>query len=303
MNSMDVEIDRPNGQLAPPSRELSQIRSAIDDGRFEEALEAVEGFEASTISHDAWAGYLKGLSYFGLEQFETGYNAFEAPYKNATGAIREGEASARLRIAAKCLNKMGWFHRRHQNFERAYALHSIQFRYLDRHGSFQEMHDATISLDVDAYFLKNANLSEMWLQKSLPIAESISDPVARSRALGLSWNNLAGTFCQLREFEQAEEAIEASLEHWSNFEDEAQTEENRTVWANVGVGDVYQRWGNHLENIGEEGASERYKRAVQFLRTAVELAEEQGMDASERESIESKLARLREKSEVEDDQD
>lgn len=298
MNSMDVEIDRPNGHLDPPSRELSQVRTAIDEDRFEEALAAIEEFEPSTLSQHAWTDYLKGLSYVGLEHFESGYNAFEGPYMNTTGAVRNGEASARFRIAAKCLNKMGWFHRRHQNFERAYALHSIQFQYLDHHGSFQEMHDATISLDVDAYFLKNANLSEMWLQRSLPIAESISDPVARSRALGLSWNNLAGTFCQLRNFERAEEAIEASLEHWADFEDEAGTEEFRTVWANVGVGDVYQRWGSHLEEIGEEGAKERYEKAVQFLRTAVELAGEQGMDASERESIESKLDRLREKSNV-----
>lgn len=292
IESPSSDVDRPAGLLDPPSQTLSDIETSVASGEFEAALDAIEDHDPKSSLHADWAQYLKGRSFFGLEYFEAGYNAFEVPYERTTEILPDREVAPRMRLAAKCLNKMGWLHRRNEKFQRGYALHCVQYRYAIHHGSFEEIHDAAISLDVDAYFLKNAYLSKMWLQTSIEAGESIADPATRHRLLGMSWNNLAGTHCQLEEFEAAEEAIESSLEHWSHYEAEEGNDQHRTVWAHYGVGDVYHRWGQHLRGRDDEGAEDKLEAAREVLDEALEIADEQGMAAEERDPIASKLHRV-----------
>jgi len=293
MKSPNSDIERPAGRIEPPSRALSDIDTSVETGAYDEALDAVEKLDPKSSLHADWAQYLKGRSLFELEHFEAGYNAFEIPYERTTEILPRREMGPRMRLAARCLNKMGWLHRRNEQFQRGYALHNIQYRYVLQHGSFEEIHEAAISLDVDAYFLKNAYLSKMWLERSVRAGKSIADPVTRHRCLGMSWNNLAGTLCQLEQFDAAEDAIDSSLEHWSAFEDEVETDEHRTVWARYGVGDVYHRWGEHLYDRDPERAEDKFEAARQVLDGALELADEREMAAEEREPIVSKLQRVR----------
>lgn len=293
IESSSSDVDRPAGELEAPSQELADIEAAIEEGEFEAALDAIEERNAKSSLHADWGRYLKGRAFYGLEYFEAGYNAFEVPYERTTEILPERELGPRKRLAAKCLKKMGWLHRRNEKFQRGYALHAIQYRYVLHHGSYQEIHDAAISLDVDAYFLKNAYLSKMWLETSIDAGESIADPAVRHRCLGMSWNNLAGTLCQLEQFDAAEGAIESSLEHWSAFEEEAESDEHRTVWARYGVGDVYHRWGKHLEKRDEERAQEKLEEAQEVLDRALEMAEQQGMGPDQRDPIISKLHRVK----------
>ena len=290
---MEFDVDRPAGRLDPPSSDLTDIRDAVDERHFQEALNAVEEYGPPSSYHADWAHYLKGRAFFGLEYFEAGYNAFEQPYVRTSDVLTEEQSAQRFRLAAMALKKMGWLQRRNEEFERAYALHAIEFRYLRQYGSFQEMHDATISLDVDSYFLKNPNLSRMWLESGVEVAEHIEQPATRYKALGMSWNNLAGTYCELQRFEDADEAIHSSLEQWTEYEELTGADEYRRVWAHYGIGDVYQRWGDFLAEMeDEEAAREKFDEAKHALTGAVQLAEKQSMPTGDRQPLKSKLHRI-----------
>jgi len=292
ITSPSSDYDRPAGALEPPSQGLAEIDSALERGAFERALDAVDEHDATSSLHGDWEQYLKGRAFYGLEYFEAGYNAFEVPYERTTEILPERELGPRMRLAAKCLQKMGWLHRRNEEFQRGYALHAIQYRYVLHHGSYEEIHDAAISLDVDAYFLKNAYLSKMWLETSIEAGESIADPVTRHRCLGMSWNNLAGTLCQLEQFEAAESAIDSSLDHWTDYEEETDSDEHHTVWARYGIGDVYHRWGNYLEHRDDEEAEAKLEEAREVLDRALEIAEQQEMGSDELDPIVRKLHRV-----------
>lgn len=293
MDCFDSDAERPSGRLEPPASDLSTIEETVDDRRFKEAIDAIETYGAPSSYHDDWAQFLKGRAFFGLEYFEAGYNAFDSAYQRTKKVIAEDEEVRRFRLGAMALKKMGWLHRRNEEFERAYALHAIQYRYAVRYGSYKEIHDATLSLDVDAYFLKNPTLSRMWLERGVEAAESIEADSRRFKALGMTWNNLAGTLCELGQFEKSEAAIEASLDAWSRYEQEEGAQEHRRVWAQYGVSDVYQRWGQYLAEVDDEEAESKFKKARSALTQAMELAEEQDMPTGERQPLQSKLHRIR----------
>lgn len=290
----DIEQDgRPLGRLSPPDDALQEVDEQIESGEFESAVDLLDDYQGETDYHHDWAHFLKGLGYYGLEHFEAGYSAFELPYEATAGPVGEEYQSERFRLAARCLKKMGWLHRRNEQFRQAYGIHAIGYQYLLEHGSYREIHDATISLDIDAYFLKNATLSRMWLERSIEAARLIKQPIARFKALGMSWNNLAGTLCELKRFEEAEEAMESSLDYWGQYEDRTTDSEHRRVWAQYGIGDVYQRWGQHLDEVGHDAAEEKLEAARDALTSAIDMAQQEGMTTGTRQPIESKLERIK----------
>ncbi|MFB6373730.1 MAG: hypothetical protein ABEN55_11630, partial [Bradymonadaceae bacterium] len=115
------------------------------------------------------------------------------------------------------------------------------------------------------------------------------------KALGMSWNNLAGTLCDLEAFEDAGEAADNSVEHWSSYEELAGPEENRLVWAKHIVGDAYKRWGDYLALEGDrEQGRQRLERAEEALDEALEMADEREMSEEDRVDIQGKLDAVRE---------
>jgi len=289
------DSELPQGRLLPPTDELAEIQNALAEGDYDKAIERAEETTTQNPLQADWRDYLRGLIELGRGELDSAFGIFERTWKEIASAPDEDVDDQRRRLAAKCLKKMGWYHRRTEEVEQAYAYHSMEEQLADRHGSPTEHHDAALSLDVDAYHLGLPQMSRHWLEVSIEAAEQIDDEIGRHMALGMSWNNLAGTLCDVEAFAEAGDAADASVEHWSTYEELAGPEENRLVWAKHIVGDAYKRWGDYLALEGDtEGGRERLERAESALEEAVEMAEEREMDEDDREDIRGKLDAVRE---------
>jgi len=281
---------RPEGRLHPAEGEPGGIHELLVDQDYGEALERLEEFEPEEGADRDWAGYLRGLGLLGVRELDDAYESFRSTAERITATARAELEADRYRIAAKCLKKMGWYHRRGDGHARAYAYHSMEYELVGEHGSAMEEHDAALSLDVVAYQLRMPQISRGWIERSIDAAAEIDGEAERHKALGISWNNLAGTLCDLGEFERAAEAGNESLDQWRAYEQLEGREENRIVWANHIFGDVYKRWGDHLLGEGDDGeARKKLEVARTALEEAVEEAEEREMSEADREDIRGKL--------------
>lgn len=282
--------DSPSGRIEPTSEAVLEVREQLADQEFESALESIEDLDPEEGIEEDWVAYFRGLGLLGSRRLDEAFEAFQERYSRIVSSASAELTADRFRIAAKCLKKMGWYHRRGKGFERAYTCHSMEYDLLAEHGSNLEVHDAALSLDVVAYNLRAPQVSKMWLERSVEAAEGIDNESFRAKALGLSWNNLAGTLCDVEEFEEATEAAETSLEHWETYEELSEGSQNRTVWARHIIGDAYKRWGDDLAEAGaEEEATEHLEHAREVLDEAVREAERREMGEEERADIRGKL--------------
>ena len=282
--------DRVRGQVEPPTEEIADVHLTVAAGEYEDAIEQIEGLEAETPLEEDWLGYLTGMSRLARGDLDEAYEIFETVHDSVVSAPEARTEEDRFRIAARCLKKMGWYHRQEGDYERAYAYHSMEHQLAERFGSYDELQDAALSLDVDSYYLEMPQMSRRWLEESIEAAEQIERETYRVKSLGMCWNNLTGTLCELEAFEAAADAAETSLSYWSEYEELEGTEENRVVWANHILADAYKRWGDHLvEDEGAEEGRPKLHRAKEAAETALELAEEREMSEEDIEDIGGKL--------------
>lgn len=286
----DESGGRPSGRLRPEEGEPEQIHDSLVDQEYEEALERLEELEPSEGIDRDWIGYLRGLGLLGTRELDDAYESFRSTAERITSTPREELGEDRFRIAAKCLKKMGWYHRRGDGHARAYAYHAMEYDLIESYGSALELHDAALSLDVVSYHLRTPQISRGWIERSIDAASDIDGDAARRKALGISWNNLTGTLCDLGEFEEAGHAADESLEQWRAYEELEGPEENRVIWAKHIFGDAYKRWGDSLiaEREQQEGR-QKLEVARTALTEAVEEAEEREMSDSDLEDIQGKL--------------
>lgn len=273
------------GVLAPPNAELGVVESLLQQNSLDQAFQALSRVSPKNEYEEAWLHYLRGWIHFERKEFDEGLAAFLAPY-NRFRSAPDGATDEYFRLVGKCLKKVGWYYRNKKESDRAYAYHSIEYQYLSRFGSPEEIHDAAISLDVDAYFMGDSVLSEMWLRESIAVAERIEEERARSSALGMSWNNLAGTLTQLRRFSEAEIAIRTSLGHWEKFEFLTGTSGFRVAWAYFGIGDVYETWYKATPS------KEKLGWALDAYSKSLYIAQAQKMPAEEIQIIQKKVSEL-----------
>jgi len=277
----DPESERPSGRLRPKGNSTREFHELLVDQEYDDALEKLDAFEPREGIERDWAGYLRGLGLLGARELDDAYESFRATAERITSTRSDELEADRYRVAAKCLKKMGWYHRRGDGHARAYAYHSMEYDLVDGHGSALELHDAALSLDVVAYHLRTPQISRGWIERSIDAASEIDGEAARKKALGISWNNLTGTLCDLGEFEEAGRAAEKSLEHWRTYEDLEGPEENRVIWAKHIFGDAYKRWGDSLI---EEGHQQEGRQKLEVARTALEEAVEEAESRELRES-------------------
>lgn len=286
----DQETERPSGRLRPESGTTREIHELLVDQEYDEALEELDAFEPGEGIERDWAGYLRGLGLLGARELDDAYESFRSTAERITSTASDELEADRYRVAAKCLKKMGWYHRRGDGHARAYAYHAMEYDLIDSHGSALELHDAALSLDVVAYHLRTPQISRGWIERSIDAASEIDGEAARKKALGISWNNLTGTLCDLGEFEEAGRAAEKSLEHWRAYEELEGPEENRVIWAKHIFGDAYKRWGDSLV---EEGEQQEGRQKLEVARTALEEAvdeaESRELPESDLEDIQGKL--------------
>jgi len=237
---MSTEVKRPNGALVHPEK-FNKFFKLLDAKKINEADEFIECLEVDNNIESMWKPYCSGILFFKKEEFDEG-NDFFQECKNAFDSLENKDSSA-YRLLSMALKKLGWYQRHMKNFSEAYKIHEEEFNILLNHGSYKELHDATISLDVDSYYLKDLENSELWLRKSLEFGEKIVDDLTRVRSLAMSTNNLSGTLCGLKKFKEAFEFVEKSLELWKEFETiNSANKEFRVAWALFAKADIYEQW-------------------------------------------------------------
>lgn len=282
---------RPAGELKLPAGELQVAQTLLDQDKYDHALQSLKAFKSTDTYQRMWAHYLRGLAHFGLEQHDAGLKEFIVPYDHISAPGGTRPSQEEFRLAAMALKKVGWYYRHKKEYMLAFAYHSIGHQYAQGYGSNFEMHDAAISLDVDAYFLEDPNLSEMWLQKSIVSAEGIADSTQKAKALATSFNNLSGTYTTMNRFEEAEQLAQLSMGQWEEFEARTDKSGNRAIWAYFTLGDVYQSWAGTLKEDPEKFGEVKGK-AYSAFQSGKKLGEAAGMSAGEINSFAERLEQL-----------
>lgn len=263
-----VVASRPFDDLRPNDSVLQRAYDAVNAGGADAALQLVAAYEGASEYDRHWADYIRGLALIATQKLDEGLAELLKPYAVLSSSPSTRRAPEQFRLIGKCLKKIGWYYRNKSEFEKAFAYHSIEYTLFEQHGSFAELHDAAISLDNDAYNMKNPLLDEYWIRKSIESGTQISDPKGRYAAVGMSYNNLAATLSDLGRFEEAEPASMASLENYETYENLAGTGENRVLWAYYGLADLYLNWA---KAIGPAGA-DRFTRLKEKAGVAIEQA-------------------------------
>lgn len=195
------------------------------------------------------------------------------------------------RIAGLCLKKLGYIERIHQNYEVATYYHQLRLSYVKDYGSPWEVYDSYISLDVDAYFLKNYHLSSIMLLKAITYGNLIKNPQKRFMALGTAHNNLAGTLYSLEKFKSAEQVAKLALDYWQKYENLAGTNEMKLPWAYFTIGDVYENWFKFTK---EEKLKKSLKlRALTNYEKAISIGKNRKMDSKSLDIIDKAIMRVK----------
>ena len=281
--------DRPHGLLAPSHPDLIKVKDLVGKGDYESALSQLEKADLSKKLDKHWGSHLKGVALLGQKQLEQGFNELNKVHLE----VKENSDSKMedFRLAGLSLKKIGWYYRKLKEYTKAFAHHNIRYQYMLDHGSFLELHDSLISLDVDSYYLKNMDLSEKFLKESIECANQINEDLDRFRSLGISYNNLGGTLYALKKFEEAVDAIELALDWWRKYEDLTGTNENKVVWAHWGVGDVFENWMKYLKDSGKD-FSEQKDRALSSYNESLRIANERRLNDGEIKPIVDRIQYL-----------
>jgi tetratricopeptide (TPR) repeat protein len=274
----------PAGMAKPENRAIQEALDQIEKNNPDAAEKVLAAINPATPLDKLWKSYATGLALFEEKKPEEGYKFFIGIYDEVR-ATKTALPPETFRILGAALKKVGWYWREKKEFEKAYAFHEIEYNYYTRFGSALEIHDACISLDIDAFDLGDVRQSEQWLRTSLKAAAKISEPVDKSRSLGMSYNNLAETLYIQQRFEEAVSTIDLAFKYWSQYEKETgNTKEFRVAWAYFSIGDVYENWARFLKNSGKPYARQR-QLALENYQHSLELADKQGMAADDRKSI------------------
>lgn len=279
-------VQRPQGFPEPTNSILKQFQEQVQAGQLDQALAGLKGYQPEGSTESSWKHYLTGVALFGAKKLEAGIEPLEECYEAIKQDVKAQTPD--FRVAGLCLKKIGWFYRSKKDFHKAYAYHNVRYQYVLDHGSNLEVHDALISLDVDAFFLKDLYLSEKMLKESIPFAEKIQDEKARFMALGTSYNNLGGTSYGLKKFPQAESAIKMALDFWQKYEALVGVGEFKVAWAYFGVGDVYENWCQELKAQGQDFANKKMM-AIEAYQQSLKLAQEQSMPEGDQQFIKERI--------------
>ncbi len=280
---------RPVGLVQPEDTMLREVAGLIENQKHDEAHSILETLEPQDFVHEAWMNYFNGVSLFAKKDFAKGLSFFSAPYGQLKRKPQLADDNLN-RVVGRCLKKIGWFHRKEKRYEMAYAFHNIEYHLYLKSGSHLELHDAAISLDVDAYFMGDGLLDEAWLLRSIDHAKEIADDRSRFQSQGVSFNNLAGNQYSMEKFSEAEKAIRQSLECWMEYEKIAGSSENKVVWAHFGVGDVFHHWAAHLAKSRNTDsvtkkllAHESYQESLKMGKTSLSAEDQQFIEGKIKE--------------------
>ena len=232
-----------------------------------------------------WVYYLQGRIALAEDDQTRAEDCFLELKKMVADAARAPEDDE-LRLAAMALKRLGAIERTRKDFLRAVGYHATAYAYLLRAGSFRELHDVAVSLDVDHFMAGDAPGSLCWGQRSLEFAEHIEDDRSRHRCMGMSLNNLAMWHADIGDPARGVELAEQSRECWTSYEEIAGAAENRLIWAEYGVGYAQAKLADATD--GDDAAAT----ARASYDRALELAEQRGLNDDDVQPIRDARAEL-----------
>lgn len=284
-----IDLRRPLGNPAPTQIQLIEAQNELAQNEIQSAIVKLNSFQPKTSFEQAWKDYLLGLAFFESKQWKQGNESLLNCYEPIRSSAQNNKEI--FRVAGLCLKKLGWYQRKLKNYQQALAYHQIRYRYVSSFGSPWEIHDALISMDVDAYFLKDMHLSFELLKQSIETSQKISDPSYRSQALGTAYNNLAGTLYTLERFEASVDAIKMALRYWQQFEGITNQKQFKLVWAHYGVGDVYENWAKFLKKKGKNYGYQKDE-AKKAYSLGLQLGEGRALDAVNQDLIRRRIQKV-----------
>lgn len=285
------------GFLEPQNPALIETKNLIEAQKWQQASLKLETVKPQGELDQAWSQYLKGLILQGTDQMDDSL----IPLQGIISDLRnEPEPSSdRFRVAGYALKKIGFYYRQRGDLEKAYGEHSVELEYFKKYGSPSEVHDALISLDNDAYGMKDYSLEIIVLTESIQVAQSIANQGAKMRALGMSWNNLAQTLPLIEKYGDAVDGANKSVEYYANYESIAGSSENYLVWAYYGLGSVLQLWMKHLYAGNQtKPAEEKRQQLLTVFGQALDLAKKKGITGDDLKQIRDKVECLGQSLEV-----
>ncbi len=278
------------GFIQPKKIEFRSFLESVDGRSVSELKKSLSDLVAYSSEEIQWLNYFQALLKIKEEADVDALNILKKIYESSKVNLTDEQADS-YRFLGLVLKKIGWIYRKNKDFEKAYFYHSARHLYLSRYGSAAEIHDAAISLDMDAYYLKDLKVSEFWLLNSKDAAMKINNPIDRSRSLGLTNNNLGSTYALQKRFNEAVACIYAALDAWIDYEALTGPHENKVVWAYYAVGDVYESWLLHRQETKDNTLDQKTE-ALRAFRKAIALAEQRNMPETDRLSMQDRLNKI-----------
>jgi len=279
-----------DGFIRPANTQFREFLDMADSLSLPELKASFQKLKANNTSEVHWMNYFQGLMKIKENQDINALLELQKVYESVKHRFIDIEIE-QYRLAGLALKKIGWIYRNNKDFEKAYYYHNARYQYMKQYGSALEIHDSAISLDVDSYHLKDLKLSELWLQISREAAEEIKNPIDRARSLGISDNNLSGTYSSQKRFEEAVSYIFKSLDHWIEYESLTGPHEFKVVWAYYGVGYIFETWAQHLKELRQNFQNPKDE-AEKAYSKALELGEKRQMPENDVVTIREHLNQI-----------
>lgn len=277
------------GFVKTENSDILKLKSHLKNQNHKEFDTLKASMKYENTEEKLWGHYLNGLKLIDQKKLPKAKALYQNIYHKT---ILQAELSqSDMRVLGLILKKLGWLYRQDKEYEKAYLYHQYRLSLTMSYGSYAEIHDAYLSLDVDSYFLKNNHMSEFFLYESLKYAKQIENEKEKYRAMGMSFNNLSGTLYSLKKYNLAEEKIIQALIHWRKYEKFAGEKENKLIWAYFGVADIYEKWALTLKKSNESPIA--YKRlSIEALEKAMKIGKQRKLSEKDFKVLKDALDRV-----------
>ncbi|HET9238640.1 MAG TPA: hypothetical protein VFO10_15370 [Oligoflexus sp.] len=279
------------GAALPPEGPLHEAAVLLDGGQAKDAVKILSGMQPITLLEKAWQRLLLGEAYLEIGAKEKALQYLLANYEELRDA-RPAPEPERSLVLARSLKKLGSYYRDKADYEKAYALHQLQWLYMRRLGTPSDRFEVLLHLDADAALLRNYFASEQWLREALLLAQGMPVGQEKQRALIVVWDHVALRLSELVRFSEAEAAARESRRISQLYDAATERREFREIQAAARQADVHQSWARFTEAKNPAESKPLYAKAQALAREALLLAEQQGMGEPGRATLEQEMRRI-----------
>lgn len=279
------------GAALPPEGPLHEAAKTLEGGQAKEAVKILSAMQPVTPLEKAWQRLLLGEAYLEIGATEKALHYLLANYEELRDA-RPAPEPERSLVLARSLKKLGTYYRNKADYEKAYALHQLQWLYMRRLGTPADRFETLLSLDADAAFLRNYFACEQWLREALLLTQDMPEGLEKQRSLMIVWNHVALRLSELVRFAEADAAARESRRISKLYDAATEGREFREVAAVARQAEVQQAWAFFTEAKNPAESKAPYAKAQALAREALALAEQQGLGEPRRATLEQAMRRI-----------